>query len=280
MVGYIYSIINNKTKERYVGQTIDLGRRKKEHIKDLESNKHLNKKLQSAWNKYGKNNFSFEYQKYDLANKDELNILEKAFIQQYDSYYNGYNLTLGGDGGNTLGNLSFENYCLIYIGCRWKGMTEKIAKVLNIDSSTVSAILREKTYLWYKEKADRLTKEEKKEIQDKFDTIFNTKGKIADKNRIPTHLTEDDYFYCLCIASSYSRGIETALSKFFDKHKSFLANGIKGKTSGKAYSALQRYKMLSKEEIVQIGKQKFEEWEIQKYSNVKLNIIWNDRWRN
>ena len=280
MVGYIYSIINNKTKERYVGQTIDLERRKKEHFKDLENNKHLNKKLQSAWNKYGKNNFSFEYQKYDLANKDELNILEKAFIQQYDSYYNGYNLTLGGDGGNTRGNLSFENYCLIYIGCRWKGMTEKIAKVLNIDSSTVSAILREKTYLWYKEEADRLTKEEKKEIQDKFDTIFNTKGKIADKNRIPTHLTEDDYFYCLCIASSYSRGIETALSKFFDKHKSFLANGIKGKTSGKAYSALQRYKMLSKEEIIQTGKQKFEEWEIQKYSNVKLNIIWNDRWRN
>ena len=159
-------------------------------------------------------------------------------------------------------------------------MTEKIAKVLNIDSSTVSAILRGKTYLWYKEEADRLTKEEKKEIQDKFDTIFNTKGKIADKNRIPTHLTEDDYFYCLCIASSYSRGIETALSKFFDKHKSFLVNGIKGKTSGKAYSALQRYKILSKEEIVQIGKQKFEEWEIQKYSNVKLNIIWNDRWRN
>lgn len=280
MVGYIYSIINNKTKERYVGQTIDLERRKKEHFKDLESNKHLNKKLQSAWNKYGKNNFSFEYQKYDLANKDELNILEKAFIQQYDSYYNGYNLTLGGDGGNTRGNLSFENYCLIYIGCRWKGMTEKIAKVLNIDSSTVSAILREKTYLWYKEEADKLTKEEKKEIQDKFDTIFNTKGKIADKNRIPTHLTEDDYFYCLCIASSYGRGIETALSKFFNKHKSFLANGIKGKTSGKAYSALQRYKMLSKEEIVQIGKQKFEEWEIQKYSNAKLNIIWNDRWRN
>ena len=280
MVGYIYSIINNKTKERYVGQTIDLERRKKEHFKDLESNKHLNKKLQSAWNKYGKNNFSFEYQKYDLANKDELNSLEKAFIQQYNSYYNGYNLTLGGDGGNTRGNLSFENYCLIYIGCRWKGMTEKIAKILNIDSSTVSAILREKTYLWYKEEADRLTKEEKKEIQDKFDTIFNTKGKIADKNRIPTHLTEDDYFYCLCIASSYGRGIETALSKFFDKHKSFLANGIKGKTSGKAYSALQRYKMLSKEEIVQIGKQKFEEWEIQKYSNAKLNIIWNDRWRN
>lgn len=280
MIGYIYSIINNKTKERYVGQTIDLERRKKEHFKDLESNKHLNKKLQSAWNKYGKNNFSFEYQKYDLANKDELNILEKAFIQQYDSYYNGYNLTLGGDGGNTQGNLSFENYCLIYIGCRWKGMTEKIAKVLNIDSSTVSAILREKTYLWYKEEADRLTKEEKKEIQDKFDTIFNTKGKIADKNRVPTHLTEDDYFYCLCIASSYGRGIETALLKFFDKHKSFLANSIKGKTSGKAYSALQRYKMLSKEEIIQIGKQKFEEWEIQKYSNVKLNIIWNDRWRN
>jgi len=32
-------------------------------------------------------------------------------------------------------------------------MTAKISKYLSVDSSTVSAILREKAYLWYKEDA-------------------------------------------------------------------------------------------------------------------------------
>ena len=281
MIGYIYFIINNENKQRYVGQTVDFTRRKAEHLNDLRNHKHVNDKLQRAWNKYGEANFSFEYNKYELENKDELNILEKAFIQQYDSFNNGYNLTLGGDGGNTRGKLSFDDYCLVYIGCQWKGMTEKIGKYLEVDSAAISAILREVAYLWYKEDADNLSLEEKQRIQLKFREIFGiAENKVADENRVPTHLSEDDYFYCLCIASSYGRGIESALAKFFNKHKSFLSNGIKGKASGKVYNALQRFKKLTVEKVLQIGQQKFEEWKISEFTNSKFIVSYNDKWRN
>ena len=281
MIGYIYFIINNENKQRYVGQTADFTRRKAEHLNDLRNHKHVNDKLQRAWNKYGEANFSFEYNKYELENKDELNILEKAFIQQYDSFNNGYNLTLGGDGGNTRGKLSFDDYCLVYIGCQWKGMTEKIGKYLEVDSAAISAILREVAYLWYKEDADNLSLEEKQRIQLKFREIFGiAENKVADENRVPTHLSEDDYFYCLCIASSYGRGIESALAKFFNKHKSFLSNGIKGKASGKVYNALQRFKKLTVEKVLQIGQQKFEEWKISEFTNSKFIVSYNDKWRN
>ena len=281
MIGYIYFIINNENKQRYVGQTVDFTRRKAEHLNDLRNHKHVNDKLQRAWNKYGEANFSFEYNKYELENKDELNILEKAFIQQYDSFNNGYNLTLGGDGGNTRGKLSFDDYCLVYIGCQWKGMTEKIGKYLEVDSAAISAILREVAYLWYKEDADNLSLEEKQRIQLKFREIFGiAENKVADENRVPTHLSEDDYFYCLCIASSYGRRIESALAKFFNKHRSFLSNGIKGKASGKVYNALQRFKKLTVEKVLQIGQQKFEEWKISEFTNSKFIVSYNDKWRN
>ena len=127
MVGYIYQIINNETEQRYIGKTIDIQRRRKEHLEKLRQNKHINKKLQNAWNIYGEDAFSFVYKKYEIEDENELNELEINAIKEYDSYTNGYNLTNGGDGGNTRGRLSYEDYCIIYLGCQWKGMTEKIS---------------------------------------------------------------------------------------------------------------------------------------------------------
>lgn len=280
MIGYIYQIINNQTKERYVGQTINLTRRLSEHKRKLNNNEHPNKKLQNAWNKYGKDCFTFDFEEFELKDNDELNQLEINTIKKFDSYYNGYNLTIGGDGGNTRGKLSFEDYCFIYIGCQWTEMTAKIAKYLNIDSSIVSAILREKSYLWYKDQADNLSNEEKEKIISKFREVFSIpKNKPYDKEKVRNSLTEDDYFYCLCIASSYGRGIEAALAKYFSKHKSFLSNGIKNKTKGKAYQALQRFQHLSDEEVISIGEQKFQEWEIQNYSSNIIKPAYNDKWR-
>ena len=280
MKGYIYFIINNLTQERYVGKTIELEKRKSRHYGALRKNKHINNKLQSAWNKYGEDNFSFDFKEFELENEKQLNDLERQYIKEYDSYYNGYNLTLGGDGGNTRGKLSFEDYCFIYIGCQWCRMTEKIAKFLSIDSSTVSAILREKAYLWFKEDADNLSEEDKNRIIEHFREVFGIdKNKPYDVPRVSESLSEDDYFYCLCVASSYGRGIEASLGRFFGKHKSFLSNGIKNKTKGKAYMALQRYRNLTEQEILQIGKEKFEEWNIQHYSISELKPEFNKKWR-
>lgn len=280
MIGYIYTITNKLTQEVYVGQTIDITKRWNDHKNKLSKNCHVNKKLQKAWNLYGSENFNFNYTEYEIDEPSQLNDLEIDTISKYDSYNNGYNLTLGGEGGNTRGKLSFDNYCFIYIGCRWAGMTNKISKFLQIDSSTVSAILREKSYLWYKQEADDLTDDKKAEIINNFRKTFNIPAdRPYDEIRTNTSLTEDDYFYSLCIASTYSRGIETALSKFFNRHKSFLSNGVKNKVKGVAFNALQKYKNLSEEEIMRIGKEKFEEWNIQNYTNSQLFIKFNNKWR-
>lgn len=45
----IYNPINNK---RYIGSSINVERRLKEHLRNLEKNRHCNDHLQSAYNKY------------------------------------------------------------------------------------------------------------------------------------------------------------------------------------------------------------------------------------
>ena len=69
MIGYIYQIINNETEQRYIGKTIDIQRRKKEHLDKLRQNNHINKKLQNAWNAYGEDAFSFVYKKYEIEDE-------------------------------------------------------------------------------------------------------------------------------------------------------------------------------------------------------------------
>lgn len=270
MYGYIYQIINNEEQKCYIGKTIDVKKRKNDHFNELKQNIHINKKLQEAWNLYGEDAFSFTYQKYEIQDPQELNDLEIKTIQEKNSFYNGYNLTLGGDGGNTRGKLTFEEYCLIYLGCQWKGYMEKIANYLQIDSSTVSTILREKSYLWFKEEALKLSQEEKDKYIKRFKEICNI-DKEQENERLSYHLTENEYFWCLCISKHYSRGIDAALAKFFGKHKSFLKNGQKSKT-GKVKAALDRLAKLTPEESLIIAQQKFEEWAIQKYSKFQLNI--------
>lgn len=93
----IYMYINKVNGKRYVGKTIDFNRRYKEH---LEDNKSL---LERAINKYGIENFDIIILCKDIKDKEELNELEKYYIQYYNTLANdgyGYNLAIGGNGGD------------------------------------------------------------------------------------------------------------------------------------------------------------------------------------
>lgn len=281
MVGYIYQIINKVNGLRYIGKTIDINKRRQKHFQQLKDNKHINKKLQAAWNKYGQDNFDFIYETFNIETNEELNLLEKLYIRKFNSFENGYNLTEGGDGGEIRNKLNYEQFCLVYFGCQWQGLTVKIGEYLKVDSACISAILREVSYNSFRQRALAEPAEVKVKYQNEFREIFNIPiEKKPDKQRVPSHLTEDEYFYCLCIASCYGRGIEQALANYFKKHKSFLSNGMKSaKTQGKAYQAKQRFLKLSIPEIEQIGQSKFEEWEIQSYTNTTLISTFNNKWR-
>ena len=82
MIGYIYSIINKVDGKRYVGQTVDIERRKRTHFSKLRNNMHPNPLLQEAWNDWGTESFAFEYKQYCVKNQEELDILEKEEIKK------------------------------------------------------------------------------------------------------------------------------------------------------------------------------------------------------
>lgn len=48
----------------------------------------------------------------------------------------------------------------------------------------------------------------------------------------------------------------------------------------KTHLLLERFRLLSQEEVEKIGKIKFEEWNIQDYSSIKISFAYNGKWRN
>ncbi len=92
----IYVIINVINDKKYIGQSNNIPRRWSEHRSELNKNKHHNTYLQASWNKYGAESFVFRVLQYSTP--DKLDQLEIAYIKHFDSYRNGYNGTLGGEG--------------------------------------------------------------------------------------------------------------------------------------------------------------------------------------
>ena len=91
----IYIITNNVNGKQYVGKTTnDCHIRFEQHKKSSHDNL-----LTRAFKKYGKENFVVE-KVCECSSKDELNIKEIEYIEKYDTYNNGYNMTLGGEGGD------------------------------------------------------------------------------------------------------------------------------------------------------------------------------------
>ena len=272
MKAYIYFIINKVTNERYVGQTTNLSRRKNEHFSKLNDNSHPNVKLQNAWNKYGETNFIFEKIQYDNISKDELNREEIKYIEQYDSYNNGYNLTLGGDGGDTRSKLNFDQFCFAYFGNqRYDGMTNRTGQFLGVDSACIAAIKREESYDKFREQALLLSEEEKQQWVKNFENELNIK----------THqpwvkqqtLDDDTSFKILCVVSTYGRGIESTILKHFGLTKGFVFHLMTGKGR---MEIKERYRLTPQEKRIEIGRQYFLHWNLQQYTKLKIKEEYKD----
>lgn len=107
--GIIYKIENLVNGKVYIGQTTqgfnkrynrsgkDIERVYKTHKKCEKSNIRHNHHLLKSIEKYGFDNFKVDKIIDYAFSEYELDIKEKCWIQYYDSFYNGYNMTLGGD---------------------------------------------------------------------------------------------------------------------------------------------------------------------------------------
>ena len=151
----IYKITNNITKKIYIGQSVDIYQRWQAHKSIGLDPSSINHKNQLYYDMYklGIENFSFEI--IEEVSFKQLNDREKYWIQFYDSFNNGYNLTRGGRGNNKY------DYDYIYQLWLQKIPVALIAKELNTTSSTINTILESfniTTEEKYQQSAERIKK--------------------------------------------------------------------------------------------------------------------------
>ena len=98
--GTIYSIICKVNGKRYIGQTCkSVAERWRGHLQESRTQSH--RPLYRAINKYGSGMFTIREIESNIP-LDKLSEREIYWIEQFDTYNNGYNLTTGGEQSYTI----------------------------------------------------------------------------------------------------------------------------------------------------------------------------------
>ena len=128
----VYQIYNTVNSKRYIGSSIHIEQRFKEHLRNIRENKHVNAHLQSAWNKYGEHSFVFE--EVELCEPDQCLKIEQEYIDYYHAADRkfGYNIDPYADhAGNTLSEETRKKISEKAKGRKWsKEHHEKWSKIM------------------------------------------------------------------------------------------------------------------------------------------------------
>lgn len=94
MIG-IYKITNKINNHSYIGLSTHIEDRWEYHKNSYNWNREKSKTLYKAIQKYGIDNFTFEI--LEECRIEELSDKEKYYIEKYNTYNDGYNMTTGGE---------------------------------------------------------------------------------------------------------------------------------------------------------------------------------------
>lgn len=134
-MGYIYKITNDINDKIYIGLTSrSLDIRFKEHLKDSKND--LSRPLYRAMNKYGTEHFTISL--IEEVPDEILSQREQYWISKYNTYQDGYNATIGGDGQTKLNYQEVINLYNHYQNVR------EVARQLNVDRTSIEDILHSK----------------------------------------------------------------------------------------------------------------------------------------
>ena len=168
MKGFIYKITNRVNNKVYIGQThFTIEHRFKQHIKNFNI-EHRQQPLYKAFAKYGLDNFYVE--KVEEVECDKLNEREMYWIAYYDSFKNGYNATLGGNGNiYQWTDSQYEEIKSLYLS----GFTsKKIAELFNVSAYTIIGVLKS-LKVKIRNNPMKMNNYEAKELIEQYQTGFN-----------------------------------------------------------------------------------------------------------
>ena len=182
-MAYIYQITNDVNQKIYIGKTENsIEKRFKEHCWDASRERNEKRPLYNAMRKYGVEHFHIEL----IEETDNPEEREVYWIEKKQSFKNGYNATIGGDGRK------YIDYDLVVKTYQDLQNIKLVAKQLHHDESTISKILKEKnidiksSIEWMRE--NRGKKVGQYDLNDNFIQSFDSRG-LASKYLIDNHYT-------------------------------------------------------------------------------------------
>lgn len=85
----VYIFANRQTSKVYVGSAVDVFKRRREHLVDLNNGEHHSPKFQNSWNKHGST--VWDWFLLEQCSKEILLVREQHWIDVFNSYAEGYN---------------------------------------------------------------------------------------------------------------------------------------------------------------------------------------------
>ena len=199
-MGYIYKITNLINNKEYIGKTsLTIEERFKRHIIDSRKRESEKRPLYDAFNKYGIENFIIE--KVEECSDDLLNEKESYWIKYYNTFHNGYNATLGGDGTTLIDydkivNLYNQGLTLKEIRKETGHDVEWMSKILQSKGFSAEDIQKRKT----KNQEKRVFRRNKKtnEILDVFDSVSKAAAWIIENKYSKDTISGISAHICQC----------------------------------------------------------------------------------
>lgn len=132
----IYKFTNKINGKSYIGQSVDIKRRHKEH----RTRKDENSLFHEAISEYGFDNFDFSV--IEICDIKDLNSKEIYYINKYNTLFpNGYNASEGGHHGHPMGLSSTDDVSSIISLLRYTNMSNiEIGSLFNVSDQTISDI--------------------------------------------------------------------------------------------------------------------------------------------
>lgn len=190
MKGIIYKVTNKINKKIYIGQTIQSLKDRwyrhcaKKSLSEAEMNMHIKRAIL----KHGKENFIIET--LEECDSKLLNEREKFYIDYFDSYYNGYNSTKGGQRGmkplQTSEKIQKEVIELYKSGLSLRAIGRKY----NIDKTTVKGILKTYNVSLRTSRTYKLSQEDRGEIITKINVGISRKEIMEEYHISKSYLSQ------------------------------------------------------------------------------------------
>lgn len=178
---YIYKIENKLNQNLYIGVTTNPQVRKNRHFNYLRLNKHPNSHLQSAFNKYGEENFFFEILESFESDEEYAYKKEAEYIEKFDTYLNGYNGNRGSKAHNGAPGRFTQEEIFQILACDhfYKRSGRVISEYFNCPNSTINNITYRRNYKNDCDIFDKKDEEEKRAILEDFFEISNIREQLG-----------------------------------------------------------------------------------------------------